>query len=97
MNLEFFFNALAAVWTVGEILIALITTTGRGQGRKRHRETQIILWIVVFASLNIVWWMHNLFPVDMPGSYSWLRPVALGILILGLGVRAAAVVMLGRD
>ena len=96
MNLELFFNVLAAVWAVGEILIALITTTGRGQGRIRDRGTQIILWIVVFASLNIVGWMHNLFPVDMPGSYSWLRPLALGILILGLGVRAAAVVMLGR-
>jgi protein-S-isoprenylcysteine O-methyltransferase Ste14 len=96
MNLEFFFNALAAVWAVEEILIALITTTGRGQGKIQDRGTQIILWIVIFASLNIVGWMHRFFPIDMPGSYSWLRPLAFGILILGLGVRTVAIITLGR-
>jgi protein-S-isoprenylcysteine O-methyltransferase Ste14 len=96
MNLEFLFNALAAVWVVGEILIALITTTGRRQGKIQDRGTQIILWVVIVASLNIVGWIHKFFPVDMPGSYSWLRPTAFGILILGLGIRAVAVVTLGR-
>jgi protein-S-isoprenylcysteine O-methyltransferase Ste14 len=96
MNLEFFFNALAAVWAVGEILIALITTTGRGQGKIQDRGTQIILWIVISASLNVVGWMHKSFPVDMPGSYSWLRPAAFGFLILGLAVRAVALFTLGR-
>jgi protein-S-isoprenylcysteine O-methyltransferase Ste14 len=40
--------------------------------------------------------LHRLFPIDMPGSDSWLLPAALGILILGLGVRAVAIVTLGR-
>jgi protein-S-isoprenylcysteine O-methyltransferase Ste14 len=96
MNLEFFFHALTNVWAVGEILIALITTTGRGQGKIQDRGTQIILWVVIVASLRIDDWMHKFFPIDMPGSYSWLRPVALGILILGLGVRLVAIVTLGR-
>jgi protein-S-isoprenylcysteine O-methyltransferase Ste14 len=96
MNLEFSYNALAALWAVGEILIALITTTGWRQGKVQDRGTQILLWIVIFASLNIVGWMHKYFPVNMPGSYSWLRPVAFGILIFGLGIRAAAVFTLGR-
>ncbi|MGA2534681.1 MAG: isoprenylcysteine carboxylmethyltransferase family protein [Terracidiphilus sp.] len=95
MNLELFYNSLAALWAGGEILIALITTTGRGQGKIHDRGTQIILWIVIFACLNIVGWMHKFFPIDMPGSYSWLRPVALGILIFGLGVRAQAIATLG--
>jgi protein-S-isoprenylcysteine O-methyltransferase Ste14 len=96
MNLEFFFNALAAAWVLGEILIALFTTTRPGKGNIQDRGTQIILWIVIFASLNIVEWMHKFFPIDMPGSYSWLRPAALGILILGLGVRIVAIVTLGK-
>jgi protein-S-isoprenylcysteine O-methyltransferase Ste14 len=96
MSLEFFFNALTAGWALGEILIALITTTGWKQGKVQDRGTQILLWIVIFASLNIVGWMHKFFPVDMPGSYSWLRPVAFGILILGLGIRAVAIFTLGR-
>ena len=93
MNIEFFFRALTNVWAVGEILIALITTTGRG--KIQDRGTQIILWVVIVASLRIDEWVHKLFPIDMPGSYSWLRPVALGILILGFGVRALAIVTLG--
>ena len=95
MNLESCFHALTNVWVVGEILIALITTTARGQGKIQDRGTQIILWVVIVASLTINEWMHKFFPVDMPGSYSWLRPVALGILVLGLGVRAVAVISLG--
>jgi protein-S-isoprenylcysteine O-methyltransferase Ste14 len=40
--------------------------------------------------------MHKLFPMDMPGSTTWLLPLALGILILGLGIRAAAIFTLGK-
>jgi protein-S-isoprenylcysteine O-methyltransferase Ste14 len=96
MNLEFVFNALSIVWVVGEILIALITTTGRGKGKIQDRGTQIILWVVIIASFNIDEWMHNFLPTDMPGSHSWLRPVALGTLIFGMGVRAVAIFTLGR-
>ncbi len=96
MNLESFFHALTLVWVVGEILIALITTTRPGRGKLQDRGTQIILWIVIIASLRIDEWMHKFFPVNMPGSYSWLRPAALGMFILGLGVRAVAVVTLGK-
>jgi protein-S-isoprenylcysteine O-methyltransferase Ste14 len=96
MNVEFLFHTLTNVWVVGEILIALITTTGWRQGKVQDRGTQIILWVVLVASFKVDEWMHNVLPVDMPGSYSWLRPVALGFLILGLGVRAVAVVSLGK-
>jgi protein-S-isoprenylcysteine O-methyltransferase Ste14 len=96
MNLEFLFHALTNVWVVGEILIALFTTTRRGRGKIQDRGSQIILWIVIVASFKIDEWMHRFLPVDMPGGYSWLRPVAFGILVLGLGVRAVAIVTLGR-
>jgi protein-S-isoprenylcysteine O-methyltransferase Ste14 len=74
----------------------MLTQTRRAQGRIQDRGTQIILWVVIVASLKIDDWMHRLFPVDMPGSHSWLRPAALGILILGLAVRGVAIVTLGR-
>jgi protein-S-isoprenylcysteine O-methyltransferase Ste14 len=95
MNLESIFKILTLVWLVGEILIAVLTTTWRGRGKIQDRGTQIILWIVIIASLRIDEWLHKVLPVDMPGSDSWLRPVALGILILGLAVRAVAVFTLG--
>ena len=95
MNLESVFKILTLIWLVGEIPIAVFTTTWRGKGKIQDRGTQIILWVVIVASLRINEWMHKVFPVDMPGSESWLRPTALGILILGLAVRAVAVFTLG--
>jgi protein-S-isoprenylcysteine O-methyltransferase Ste14 len=96
MNLEFFFQALTDVWLVGEILLLMFTQTRVGEGRIRDRGTQIILWVVIIASFKIEGWMHSFLPVDMPGSNSWLPPAALGILILGLGIRAVAIVTLGK-
>jgi protein-S-isoprenylcysteine O-methyltransferase Ste14 len=96
MNLEFIFNVLARVWVVGEILLAVFTTTRRGRGEIQDRGSQILLWIVIVASIWIEGWMHPFFPADMPGSYSWLRPVAFGVLVLGLVIRAVAVFTLGK-
>lgn len=96
MNLEFFFQALTNVWVMGEVLIALFTTTREGAGKIQDRGTQIILWVVIIGSFKIDEWLHKIFPVDMPGSYGWLRPAAFGILLVGLGIRVVAIVTLGR-
>ena len=96
MKLELFFHGLTGVWALGEILIALFTTTGRRQGKIQDRGTQIILWVAIVASYKISDSMHRLFPIDMPGSHSWLLPAALGILTLGLAIRGIAILTLGR-
>jgi protein-S-isoprenylcysteine O-methyltransferase Ste14 len=96
MNLEFFFGVLTNVWCAGELLVALFTTTRQGQGKIQDRGTQIILWVVLIGAFRIEEWMHGFLAPDMPGSYSWLRPAAFGILVLGLVVRVVAIVTLGR-
>lgn len=96
MNLESIFRILTLVWVVGEVLVALLTTTWRGRGKIQDRGSQIILWIVIIASVKVDDWLHGFLPADMPGSSSWLRPAALVILILGMGVRATAIFSLGR-
>ena len=96
MNPESVFHALTTLWAIGEVLIAVITTTGWRQGKVQDRGTQIVLWIVIIASFKVDGWMHAYFPVDMPGSHSWLPPLALWTLVVGLGIRAAAVITLGR-
>ncbi len=96
MNLEFSFRVLTEVWGAGEILIAVLTTRIRQDaGKIQDRGTQIILWVVIIASVMLDEWMHGVFPIDMPGSSSWLRPMAFGILILGLGIRGLAIATLG--
>lgn len=94
MNLESIFHGLTIVWALGEVLIALVTTTWRG--KILDRGTQVILWVVIIASFKVDDWMHGFLPPDMPGSHSWLRPASLVILVLGMGMRAVAVVTLGR-
>lgn len=96
MDLEFFFQVLTSVWGVGEVVLIALTQTPQGEGKIQDRGTQITLLIVFVGSFKISDWMHSFFPVDMPGSYTWLWPAALGILILGLVVRAVAIVTLGR-
>jgi protein-S-isoprenylcysteine O-methyltransferase Ste14 len=96
MSLEFLFNALTKIWLAGEILIVVFTTTWKNAGKIQDRGTQIILWVVIVASLWIDGWMHHLFPPNMPGSSSWLRPVAVAILIVGLAIRAVAIFSLGK-
>lgn len=96
MNLEFLFRTLGLIWLAGEILIAILTYTRQGKGKVQDRGTQILLWVVIVAASWIDEWMHSFFPPDMPGHSSWLRPVALGILILGLVIRAVAIFTLGR-
>lgn len=96
MSLEQVFNALTFVWLVGEVLIALLTTRRPGEGKVQDRGTQILLWVVIIVSFRIDGWMHDHFAPDMPGSHSWLRPVAVGVLVFGLIFRAVAVFNLGK-
>jgi protein-S-isoprenylcysteine O-methyltransferase Ste14 len=97
MNVEFFFNALTSVWGIGEILLIVLTQTRRGESKIQDRGSQIVLLVVIVASLKMDEWVHRFFPIDMPGSYSWLPLAALGVLILGVGVRALAIATLGRS
>lgn len=96
MNLEFYFQALTDVWVITEILVTVFTTTGWRQGKILDRGTQAILWVVLIGSFKVEDWMHSFFAVDMPGSYSWLRPAALAILALGFVVRVTAIFTLGK-
>jgi protein-S-isoprenylcysteine O-methyltransferase Ste14 len=97
MSLESLFNLLTKVWLVGEILILVFTTTWKkSAGKIQDRGTQIIIWVVIIASFSIDGWMRHLFPPNMPGSSTWLRPAAVAILILGLVIRAVALFTLGK-
>lgn len=96
MNVEFCFRVLSEIWVAGEILILVFTTTWRGKGKIQDHGSQILLWVVIIASFKVDDWLHRIYPVDMPGAGSWLRPLALGMMVAGLVLRAASVYTLGR-
>ena len=87
---------LTAVWLAGELAIAVLTYTRRSQGKVQDRGTQILLWIVIIGSFWIDGWMHNFLPSDMPGRHTVLRPLAIALLVVGLAVRATAILTLGK-
>ena len=87
---------LTAVWLAGELAIAVFTYTRRSQGKVQDRGTQLLLWIVIIGSFWIDGWMHNFLPSDMPGRHTVLRPLAIALFVVGLAVRATAIVTLGK-
>jgi len=96
MNLEVAFRVLGESWVAGEVLLAIFTYTRRSKGKVQDAGTQLILWIVIIGSTWIDGWMHSFLPADMPGSSTWLRPLAFAIFVLGLAVRIVAIVTLGK-
>ncbi|MFY9747909.1 MAG: isoprenylcysteine carboxylmethyltransferase family protein [Acidobacteriaceae bacterium] len=87
---------LGAAWVVGEIAIALFTRTGSSEGKVQDRGTQVLIWVVIVGCFWSNGWMHGHFPFDMPGRGSVLVPLSIALLVLGLAVRATAIITLGR-
>lgn len=96
MNLEFFFRIASCVWLAGEILMIPLTQTWKGGGKIQDRGSQIMIWVAMVVSFTIEGRIHNDFQPDMPGSQTWLRPLAFAVLVLGLAIRAIAIITLGR-
>jgi len=76
-------------WIAMEVAIAFGTRTWRGQGTLHDRGTQIMLWVLIFASFFAAGWLA-LPAADMHGSHNALRWTGLALLIAGLAVRITA-------
>jgi len=94
MTLSIWWTGLYLGWVAGEIFIAIATRTRRADAKVQDRGTQGILWIVIIAALSLSGWLQAILPHDMPHA---LRPISLGLLVVGLGVRIAAILTLGRS
>jgi protein-S-isoprenylcysteine O-methyltransferase len=97
MHLETVWKALTWVWLAGEIFIAIFTRSSGKKADVQDRGTQILIWVVIVASLWMQGWMHGFLPSDMPGRSTWLRPVAVGCFVLGLAIRTIAILTLGKS
>jgi protein-S-isoprenylcysteine O-methyltransferase Ste14 len=82
-------------WVTSEVLIAIATRTRHGRGEVKDRGTQLLLWIVIFASLTAAFWISHDAPAPMFGRAHWLRLIGLLILAAGLLIRWAAILNLG--
>jgi len=93
---ELLWKILTDAWVLGEIAVAVFTYTRSGRGKVQDRGTQILLWIVIIGSFWIDGWMHSFLPNDMPGRHGVLVPLAIELMVLGLAIRATAILSLGK-
>jgi protein-S-isoprenylcysteine O-methyltransferase Ste14 len=96
VNLFSLWRILIWGWLASEILIGVATRTKRSSGTVRDRGTLAILWIVIFASVTACEWIADRSTPNMLGGAHWLKPLSDSLMIVGLAVRWAAILTLGK-
>ena len=95
MHVSTLWTWLSRAWLASEVMIAIATRTWRGGGKVSDRGTQLLLWIVIVASLTAAGWISYAIPAPIFGRAHWLRLAGLLILVMGLIIRWAAILNLG--
>jgi protein-S-isoprenylcysteine O-methyltransferase Ste14 len=85
------------IWFGLEIVIAVATRTKQSRGKVRDRGSQLILWIVIIASITACEWLRHILPPDIFGGAHWLRLAGLILLAGGLLIRCVAIITLGKS
>ena len=89
-------TCLFYAWITSEVVLAIVTRTGRTQGRLHDRGSLYILWIVIVATLSSIDWIRLWLPAADFSASSWLKPLTVFLLIAGLAIRWTAILSLGR-
>ena len=97
MSASKLWEILFYLWFFSEIYIALGRRTRSSGGNTRNRGTQLILWIVIFASISACEWISDAHPRTMFGGAHWLKTVAIVVFICGLAIRWTAILSLGKS
>ena len=95
MNLETLFLWLCWSWFAAEALIAVVMRTRRTGGRTQDRGSQLLVWSLAFGGLMSSDWVEQIAPWTIFGHAPCLIPLSLGIFVVGLTIRGAAIVTLG--
>jgi protein-S-isoprenylcysteine O-methyltransferase Ste14 len=83
-------------WVGLEVVVSIATRTRRSQGTLHDRGTQYIIWVIIVFSFFAAGWVA--FPgADIRFNHQFLRLAAFVLILMGLAVRIAAIVTLGRS
>ncbi len=97
MNLSVVWPTLYWTWIASEVVVAVVTMTGRRGGALRDRGSLPILWIVIFASIWAGSWFAETHTHTFFGGVRWVRTASVGVFALGLAIRWTAILSLGRS
>jgi protein-S-isoprenylcysteine O-methyltransferase Ste14 len=89
-------QALYIFWLAGEIFIGITTRRRGNTGSNEDRGSQLLLWIVIAASLTLNGFLRGMLPLQFRWHEPWLWPLSLTLLAAGLAVRITAILTLGR-
>jgi protein-S-isoprenylcysteine O-methyltransferase Ste14 len=96
MDIVFFWKVLVYGWATCETLLAIATRTRRGGGEVKDRGSLILLWVVIFLAIVAAETIHSRMPLNMFGGAHWLILVSMIVLLTGIGLRATAILSLGK-
>jgi protein-S-isoprenylcysteine O-methyltransferase Ste14 len=97
MTLSTIWEALFWAWFASEIIIGVATRTRQSTGKVRDRGSLLILWIVIFTSITACTWISETGPKNMFGGANWLKVAAVVVILVGLAIRWAAIITLGKS
>ena len=83
-------------WVGAEAVIAIAMRTRRSSGGQQDRGSQLLLWVAITIAISSSDWIQCVAPWPIFGGAAWLLPLSLAIMIVGLTIRAVAIVTLGK-
>lgn len=95
MTVSKLFVILFWVWMASELLLQVITRTGRGDGRVADRGSLPILVLTIFASIWAALWCGSAHAGPTLDRIHWPRLAALLLLLAGMAIRWLAILTLG--
>jgi protein-S-isoprenylcysteine O-methyltransferase Ste14 len=84
-------------WFASEVVIAVARRTRKSRGDVQDRGSQLILWIVIAASITACEWVRYTVAAGVISGAHWLRLASLIVLAAGLGIRWTAILTLGKS
>jgi protein-S-isoprenylcysteine O-methyltransferase Ste14 len=96
MDISFLWKVLVYGWCTSEVLLGIATRTRRGGGEVKDRASLIVLWVTITLAITAGETIHYSMPPNMFGGAHWLILVAMIVLLAGIGLRAAAILSLGK-
>jgi len=92
-----FWQALYLFWIAGEVVIAIGTRRTSESASVQDRGTQILLWVTIVLSLTLSGFLRALLPAGFRWHVHWLNLISVMLFVVGLSVRIAAILTLGRS
>jgi protein-S-isoprenylcysteine O-methyltransferase len=84
------------IFPVSEIALAIFRRADRRTADVRDRGSMRLLWVAIGLAIALAIAAQSVPAAEISAPLPWLQALALGLLVIGLGLRWYAIVTLGR-